>query len=198
MSNVRCPTHANEPERIHRAPRPVPGFHLPLREGQPPSARGGGHPKVLQRLSTHGSSNGSHAGGRRPSCTHGWSGEISARPCTSSPIAFARMNRWRARHLCSMQGHSPRRTSRAAPAGPAPKRSAKAARQCRRRRIRPRRERRSTPANLKARRSRCRHLTIPSSGRSKGRFAPFGPPLMSNVRPHASGISSHQHFSTHQ
>jgi hypothetical protein len=26
-------------------------------------------------------------------------------------------------------------------------------------------------------------LTLPSSGRSKGRFAPFGPPLMSNVRP---------------
>ena len=26
-------------------------------------------------------------------------------------------------------------------------------------------------------------LTPPSSGRSKGRFAPFGPPLMSNVRP---------------
>ena len=24
-------------------------------------------------------------------------------------------------------------------------------------------------------------LTPPSSGRSKGRFAPFGPPLMSNV-----------------
>ena len=24
----------------------------------------------------------------------------------------------------------------------------------------------------------------PSSGRAKGRFAPFGPPLMSNVRPH--------------
>ena len=28
-----------------------------------------------------------------------------------------------------------------------------------------------------------RGLTLPSSGRSKGRFAPFGPPLMSNVRP---------------
>ena len=27
-----------------------------------------------------------------------------------------------------------------------------------------------------------RHLTPPSSGRAKGRFAPFGPPLMSNVR----------------
>ena len=27
-----------------------------------------------------------------------------------------------------------------------------------------------------------RDLTPPSSGRSKGRFAPFGPPLMSNVR----------------
>ena len=30
--------------------------------------------------------------------------------------------------------------------------------------------------------SKRRHLTPPSSGRSKGRFAPFGPPLMSNVR----------------
>ena len=30
----------------------------------------------------------------------------------------------------------------------------------------------------------ARRLTPPSSGRSKGRFAPFGPPLMSNVRPH--------------
>src|SRR6185295_1665019 len=29
-----------------------------------------------------------------------------------------------------------------------------------------------------------RRLTLPSRGRSKGRFAPFGPPLMSNVRPH--------------
>ena len=29
-----------------------------------------------------------------------------------------------------------------------------------------------------------RGLTLPSRGRSKGRFAPFGPPLMSNVRPH--------------
>src|SRR3954463_4996093 len=28
-----------------------------------------------------------------------------------------------------------------------------------------------------------RGLTLPSRGRSKGRFAPFGPPLMSNVRP---------------
>ena len=27
-------------------------------------------------------------------------------------------------------------------------------------------------------------LTPPSSGRAKGRFAPFGPPLMSNVRAH--------------
>src|SRR6185295_458309 len=27
-----------------------------------------------------------------------------------------------------------------------------------------------------------RRLTLPSRGRSKGRFAPFGPPLMSNVR----------------
>ena len=35
-------------------------------------------------------------------------------------------------------------------------------------------------------RSSCttsRALTLPSRGRSKGRFAPFGPPLMSNVRP---------------
>jgi len=31
----------------------------------------------------------------------------------------------------------------------------------------------------------CSGLTLPSSGRPKGRFAPFGPPLMSNVRPHA-------------
>ena len=31
---------------------------------------------------------------------------------------------------------------------------------------------------------RARNLTLPSSGRSKGRFAPFGSPLMSNVRPH--------------
>ena len=28
-----------------------------------------------------------------------------------------------------------------------------------------------------------RHLTIPSSGRAKGRFAPLAPPLMSNVGP---------------
>ena len=31
--------------------------------------------------------------------------------------------------------------------------------------------------------SEHRHLTPPSSGRPKGRFAPFGPPLMSNVMP---------------
>jgi len=31
-------------------------------------------------------------------------------------------------------------------------------------------------------RKRERGLTLPSRGRSKGRFAPFGPPLMSNVR----------------
>ena len=30
----------------------------------------------------------------------------------------------------------------------------------------------------------CRGLTPPSSGRPKGRFAPFAPPLMSNVRSH--------------
>ena len=30
---------------------------------------------------------------------------------------------------------------------------------------------------------RCRNLTPPSSGRPKGRCAPFAPPLMSNVRP---------------
>ena len=31
-------------------------------------------------------------------------------------------------------------------------------------------------------RSQRARLTLPSSGRAKGRFAPFGPPLMSNVR----------------
>jgi hypothetical protein len=36
----------------------------------------------------------------------------------------------------------------------------------------------------------CR-LTSPSSGRSKGRFAPFGPPPMSNVRPQCQ-ISSYR------
>jgi len=36
------------------------------------------------------------------------------------------------------------------------------------------------------------HLTLPSSGRSKGRFAPFGPPLMSNVRPHCMQIARHR------
>src|SRR5436190_830596 len=30
---------------------------------------------------------------------------------------------------------------------------------------------------------RCCGLTLPSRGRHKGRFAPFAPPLMSNVRP---------------
>ena len=47
------------------------------------------------------------------------------------------------------------------------------------------------PAQVASARSGCqnapctrrRHLTTPSSGRAKGRFAPFGPPLMSNVRP---------------
>jgi hypothetical protein len=36
---------------------------------------------------------------------------------------------------------------------------------------------------------------LPSSGRSKGRFASFGPPLMSNVRPlkHASHEPSIPH-----
>ena len=29
------------------------------------------------------------------------------------------------------------------------------------------------------------HLTLPSSGRAKGRFAPLAPPLMSNVRAHS-------------
>ena len=33
-----------------------------------------------------------------------------------------------------------------------------------------------------------RRLTLPSRGRAKGRFAPFGPPLMSNVRPQVSRI----------
>ena len=33
-----------------------------------------------------------------------------------------------------------------------------------------------------------RGLTLPSSGRSKGRFAPFGPPLMSNVRRHRTRV----------
>jgi len=33
-----------------------------------------------------------------------------------------------------------------------------------------------------------RGLTPPSSGRSKGRYAPFGPPLMSNVRRHEAGL----------
>jgi hypothetical protein len=36
-----------------------------------------------------------------------------------------------------------------------------------------------------------KRLTLPSSGRSKGRFAPFGPPLMSNVRPHAMPLAPH-------
>jgi len=34
-----------------------------------------------------------------------------------------------------------------------------------------------------------RGLTPPSSGRRKGRFAPFAPPLMSNVRPHLEAPS---------
>jgi len=37
--------------------------------------------------------------------------------------------------------------------------------------------------------SRTRGLTPPSSGRPKGRFAPFGPTLMSNVRPHMNSRS---------
>ena len=38
-------------------------------------------------------------------------------------------------------------------------------------------------------------LTLPSSGRSKGRFAPFGPPLMSNVRPQNTSGSPRMHSS---
>ena len=41
-----------------------------------------------------------------------------------------------------------------------------------------------SPCTLPAANSCGRHLTPPSSGRSKGRFSPFAPPLMSNVRPH--------------
>ena len=41
-----------------------------------------------------------------------------------------------------------------------------------------------------ARRRSPWHLTPPSSGRPKGRFAPFGPPLMSNVRPHENAAAS--------
>ena len=37
-----------------------------------------------------------------------------------------------------------------------------------------------------------RRLTPPSSGRPKGRFAPFGPPLMSNVRPHCEQSARHR------
>jgi hypothetical protein len=39
-----------------------------------------------------------------------------------------------------------------------------------------------------------RALTLPSRGRSKGRFAPFGPPLMSNVR----RTRMHQRASSHR
>ena len=67
--------------------------------------------------------------------------------------------------------------------GPAEYRSAEVSGRCKRRRIRPR--------EVAPERSGCQyasctgrtHLTPPSSGRPKGRFAPFGPPLMSNVRP---------------
>ena len=39
----------------------------------------------------------------------------------------------------------------------------------------------------------CWAHTPPSSGRSKGRFASFGPPLMSNVRPHIfKAVSRHR------
>ena len=40
-------------------------------------------------------------------------------------------------------------------------------------------------------------LTPPSSGRSKGRFAPFGSPLMSNVRPLALAKKSNAALSVH-
>jgi hypothetical protein len=47
-------------------------------------------------------------------------------------------------------------------------------------------------SRLALRQRRCEHgcLTPPSSGRPKGRFAPFGPPLMSNVRHHQEHMSS--------
>ena len=57
-------------------------------------------------------------------------------------------------------------------------------RPCHRQRIRPRNVVSPRPGCQNAPCSERRHLTPPSSGRSKGRFAPFGPPLMSNVRPH--------------
>src|SRR6266705_4518960 len=40
-------------------------------------------------------------------------------------------------------------------------------------------------------------LTLPSSGRSKGRYAPFGPPLMSNVRPQNRTTGSHTMSTQH-
>ena len=46
--------------------------------------------------------------------------------------------------------------------------------------------------------SERRHLTPPSSGRSKGRFAPFGPPLMSNVRRHLPSACKTQTTSRQQ
>ena len=41
---------------------------------------------------------------------------------------------------------------------------------------------------------RRRRLTPPSSGRPKGRFAPFAPPLMSNVRPRLSQHGFEMHI----
>ena len=52
-----------------------------------------------------------------------------------------------------------------------------------RRRVRPRNVASARFGCQNALCTRRRHLTPPSSGRSKGRFALFGPPLMSNVRP---------------
>ena len=58
----------------------------------------------------------------------------------------------------------------------------KSAQWCWRRRVRPRKVASERSGCQNASCTRRRHLTTPSSGRAKGRFAPFGPPLMSNVR----------------
>ena len=76
--------------------------------------------------------------------------------------------------------------------GPAVYRSAEASGPCRRRRIRPRHVASERFGCQNAPRTCRRHLTLPSSGRSKGRFAPFGPPLMSNVRPHCVQSAWHR------
>ena len=67
---------------------------------------------------------------------------------------------------------------------------------CWRRRVRPRKVASERSGCQNAPCTRRRHLTPPSSGRSKGRFAPFGTPLMSNVRPlntrpHQASIQCH-------